>query len=225
MDAYWDTPLLHSIHGQLAWDNAIPELIMVGFSYPGENINYNSLRIRDLTPTQDKSANPYSGDGFKFLQFIETVVIPYIESNYRTLESERALSGNSLSGLFTLFAMYEKPSLFKRYISISPAVGWDNLYISKRDDAYADKNTTLPVRLFLSQGSDEYAPFRDRIVAYQEKLAKRNYKDFFILNYTIEGERHSGVKSEGYSRGLRWVFKDIAPSGPSGLERELQPKE
>ena len=53
------------------------------------------------------------------------------------------------------------------------------------------------------------------------KLADRNYKEMALLNYTIEGERHSGVKSEGYSRGLRWVFKDIAPTGPSGLEKEI----
>ena len=221
MDAYWDMPLLNSIHGQLVYDNVIPELIMVGFSYPGENVNYGELRARDLTPTKAVSEGPNTGDGPKFLQFIEETVIPYIESNYRAKKNDRALSGNSLGGLFTLYAMYEKPDVFNRYIAISPAVVWDDNYMLKVDDRYAKGHDSLPVRLFLSQGGDEYRPFRQPIVDFQMKLADRNYKEMALLNYTIEGERHSGVKSEGYSRGLRWVFKDIAPTGPSGLEQEI----
>ncbi|MBN1408940.1 MAG: alpha/beta hydrolase [Calditrichaceae bacterium] len=221
MDAYWDMPLLNSIHGQLVYDNVLPELIMVGFSYPGENANYGNLRARDLTPTKVGGDNSTTGDGPKFLQFIEETVIPYIDSNFRTKKGERALSGNSLGGLFALYAMYEKPALFKRFISISPAVDWDNRYLFNRDDKYAEVNDSFPVRLFLSQGGDEYGPFRQPIVEFQEKLAQRNYREMALLNYTIEGERHSGVKSEGYSRGLRWVFKDIAPTGPSGLEQEI----
>lgn len=222
VDAYWDTPLLNSIHGQLVYDNVIPELIMVGFSYPGENPNYGDLRARDLTPTKVVDENPNSGDADKFLQFIETVVIPKIESNYRVKKDDRALSGNSLGGLFTLYAMYKKQNLFKRFISISPAAGWDNNFLFKLDETYSGKYDTMPVRLFLSYGSDEYLPFRQPIIDFQKKLANHNYKDFGLLNYKIEGERHSGVKSEGYSRGLRWVYKDIAPKGPSGLEKEYK---
>lgn len=219
LDAYWDTPLLNSIHGQLVWDAMIPELIMVGFSYPGENPNYDVLRACDFTPTRENPANPFSGDAPKFLKFIETVVIPRIETDYRADKNERALSGSSLGGLFTLYAMYERPTLFKRFIAISPHTGWDKQYLFKRDDSFAANNKSLPVRLFLTQGSEEYPLFRDPIIAFQQKIAERHYQDFALLNYTIEGEDHSGTKSEGYSRGLRWVFKDIAPTGPSGLEK------
>ena len=217
MDAYWDMPLLNSIHGQLVYDKVIPELIMVGFSYPGENVNYGDLRARDLTPTREKGYNPASGEAPLFLQFIEETVIPFIETEYRADPNERALSGSSLGGLFTLYSMYEKPLLFKRFIAISPAAEWDNRVIFKYDDDFASENESLPVRLFLSQGSDEYPPFRQGIVAFQKKIADRHYQNLALLNYTIEGERHSGVKSDGYSRGLRWVFKDIAPTSPSGL--------
>ena len=69
---------------------------MVGFSYPGENVNYGELRSRDLTPTRIASSHSQSGDAPQFLQFIETVVIPLIESKYRANKNERALAGNSL---------------------------------------------------------------------------------------------------------------------------------
>ena len=218
MDAYWDMPLLNSIHGQLVYDRAIPELIMVGFSYPGENVNYGDLRSRDMAPAEPGQP----GGAGKFLQFIEETVIPYIDSHYRTDKNERAISGNSLGGFFTLYAMYAKPGLFNRFIAISPAAAIADQFLFKMDDAYASENNSLPARLFLSHGSAEYKPFRDPIIEFEGEIAKRHYKDFALLNYEIEGERHSGVKSEGYSRGLRWVFKDIAPKGPSGLESEFR---
>lgn len=220
-DAYWDMPLLYSIHGQLTYDNVIPELIMVGFSYAGDDVNYGSLRSRDLSPTTLNEVNSASGQAPQFLAFIEQTVIPYIESEFRADPQQRALSGSSLGGLFTLYAMYEKPELFKRYIAISPAAGWDKGYLLERDNVYASLHQALPVRLFLSYGSAEYKPFRDPIIDLQKKLAQRDYRNFALLNYIIKGERHSGVKSEGYSRGLRWVFEDIAPTGPGGLQREL----
>ncbi|MCB9059121.1 MAG: alpha/beta hydrolase [Calditrichae bacterium] len=222
MDAYWDMPLLVSIYGQLVYDKAIPEMIMVGFSYPGDNVDYGALRSRDLTPTKDKLKYPNSGDGPAFLKFIEETVIPEIESVYRVDPEQRALSGSSFGGLFILYAMYEKPDLFKRYIAISPATDWDDNYLFKRDATYAARNNILDVRLFLSYGTAEYKPFREPIVDFQKQISERSYKSFKLLNYAIEGERHAGVKSEGYSRGLRWVFKDIAPAGPSGLESEIK---
>lgn len=222
LDAYWDLPLLYSIYGQLNWDNVIPEMIMVGFSYPGKNAKYDDLRARDFTPTKVGNEHPNSGDAALFLQFIKATVIPRIESDYRVDKNERALGGSSLGGLFTLYAMYENPALFKRHIAISPAVGWDDRYMFKRDDGYAKQNKSLPARLFLSLGGDEYALFSDPIIDFQKKIEKRNYHELGLLNYTIDGERHGGVKAEGYSRGLRWVFKDIAPTGPSGLERLYQ---
>ncbi|MBN2425030.1 MAG: alpha/beta hydrolase [Calditrichaceae bacterium] len=218
MDAYWDTPLLNSIHGQLVYDRVIPELIMVGFSYPGENVNYGDLRRRDMAPADTSRI----GGAGKFLQFIEETVIPYVESHYRTDKKVRAISGNSLGGFFTLYAMYAKPGLFNCFIAISPAVAIADQYLFKMDDAYASENNSLAARLFLSHGSAEYKPFRDPIIEFEAKIAKRNYKDFALLNYEIEGERHSGVKSEGYSRGLRWIFRDIVPEGPGGLEREFR---
>jgi len=214
-DAYWDMPLLYSIHGQLVYDNVIPELIMIGFSYPGENANYGQLRARDFTPIR---VNENSGDAPKFLEFIENTVIPRIESEYRVDKTDRALSGNSLGGLFTLYAMYMRPGLFRRYIAISPAV---NPYLFSVDEAFAKENKSMNARLFLSYGGDEYAPFRDPIIEFQKQISARIYIGLELLNYRIEGERHSGVKSEGYSRGLRWVYKDIAPDGPSGLDREI----
>lgn len=217
LDAYWHTPLVFSINGLLRFDNVIPEIIMVGLSYQGENLNYDRLRLLDLLPGRTKSVNPKEES--PFLSFIEHSVIPYVESNYRASKTDRALGGSSAGGLFTLFTMYKKPELFERYIAISPGVTWDNNSLLEIDNAYSKEFESLPVRLFLSAGGDEYTPFRDAILNLQKQIETKNYKDFSLLNFVIEGERHSGVCAEGYTRGLRWVFKDLSPKGPSGLAK------
>ena len=217
LDGYWHTSLLNSIKGLLRFDNVIPEVIMVGMSYQGKNVNYDSLRLLDLLPERMTTADRVLES--PFLAFIEDSVIPYEESNYRVDSSERALGGTSAGGLFTLFAMYQNPDLFKRYIAISPGVTWKNNSLLKIDEEYSKKIKKLPVRLFLSAGGDEYQPFRDAIFNLQKQIEKNNYQGLSLCNFVIKGERHAGVCAEGYTRGLRWVFKDIAPTGPSGLTK------
>ena len=198
-------------------ENFLPPLILIAL--PNTYTSQGNMRDRDFLPEKTAGIEK-AGGADNFIAFLKDELMPYIDKKLPT-SGENSLFGHSLGGLFTLYAMYEKPDVFNRYIAISPAVVWDDNYMLKVDDRYAEGHDSLPVRLFLSQGGDEYRPFRQPIVDFQMKLADRNYKEMALLNYTIEGERHSGVKSEGYSRGLRWVFKDIAPTGPSGLEKEI----
>ena len=217
-DAQWDMALLASIRDKLIYDRVLPEIILVGITYPGADADYGTLRSRDMSPTRVEERNPDSGDGPKFLQFIEEGIIPYIETTYRADPNERALGGSSFGGLFSLFAMYEKPELFKRHIAISPSVDWDKGYMFRRDNEHASGSDALAARLFISYGGGEYSKYTDTVAAFQKKLAAREYKGMALLNWTMEGERHGGVGMEGWTRGLRWVFKDIVPEGPGPLE-------
>ena len=217
-DAQWDLSLVESIRGKSNYDRVMPEFIIVGISYPGENVNYGALRGRDLSPTNDGIDVTGSGDAPKFLNFIEQSIIPRVESDYRINPNQRVLGGASFGGLFSLYAMYEKPELFQSYISLSPGVSWDSGYIFRKDNSYAAQNIPLQCRLFISYGSSEYTEFMKNIVLFQKKIAERKYNGLKLLNYTIEGERHGSANVEGWARGLRWAFKDLIINQPSGLE-------
>ena len=51
LDGQWDFKLLDSVYGGLNYDKFVPEMIIVGITYSGENPNYDALRAMDYTPT------------------------------------------------------------------------------------------------------------------------------------------------------------------------------
>jgi len=217
LDAYWDTPLLVSTYGNLIYDNLVPEFIMVGLSYPS-SADYGKERQIDYTFT---AVDERSGKAHLFLDFIKKEVAPLIENQYRGQKTDRIIAGNSLGGLFTITAAYQMPDFFSGYIAISPAVEWDNQALVKLDNSYAKNYKALNGRMFISYGSTEYPAFRDPIMNFQKKLVARKYQGFELLNYAMEGLDHTGVKGDGYARGLIWVWKLKKPAGPSGLERDM----
>lgn len=107
---------------QQAWGGTIPELIVVGI----QNVD----RSRDLTPTDDGKGGKVGGAS-KFLQFLETEVVPLVEKNYRT-QPYRVFAGHSLGGLFAVYSLVERPDLFNAYIAASPVLDWDKDYVIKR---------------------------------------------------------------------------------------------
>lgn len=217
LDAYWDTPLLVSTYGNLIYDNQVPEFIMVGLSYPS-SADYGKERRIDYTFT---AVDEKSGKANLFLDFIQKEVAPLIEGQYRGEKTDRVIAGNSLGGLLTLTAAYQAPGFFSGYIALSPAVGWDKQALVKVDADYAKKHKALNGRMFISYGTTEYPAFRDPIIDFQKQLAARKYQGLELLNYAMEGLDHTGIKGDGYVRGLIWVWKPKKPAGPSGLERDM----
>ena len=220
LDAYWDAPLLVSTYGNLVFDKQVPEMIMVGLSYPS-TANYDVERRIDYTFS---AAGAQGGKGEQFLEFIKQEVAPLIESKYRGEKTDRIIAGNSLGGLFAIGAAYKAPAFFAGHIAISPAAGWDNSALSRYDDAYAATNKKLAARMFVSYGTAEHHAFTDPIVQLQQQLAKRTYQDFAVQTYAMEGLEHTSVKGDGYVRGLMWVWKPKKPAGPSGLSAAMGAK-
>ncbi len=203
LDAQWDFPLVQAIYGSQYYDGFVPAFVIVGITWGGENPRHDSLRAADLTPTNARGV-PQSGNAPKFLSFIKSELIPFVESKFRTTH-DRTLMGSSYGGLFTLYAMFQETGIFKRYVLTSPAIGFDNGVIYDFEKDYAKKNSSLPVRLFMAHGEVEGGvPGFEKWV---EQLNGREYKGLQMQTRVLENTGHSGTKAEGYTRGLQWVFE------------------
>lgn len=203
LDGQWDFKLLASIYGGLRYDQVVPELIVVGVTYSGESPNYGALRAMDYTPTSVKNI-PGSGDAPKFLAFFKTELIPFIEANYPTDPSRRVLLGSSYGGLFTLYAMFSDPELFRSYVAVSPDGPYDDRYGFEQEAAYARKRRDLPVNLYLAVGEKE--GLKQPVEDFAKIVSERGYTSLKVTSRVVEGEGHSGVKPEAFNRGLRFVI-------------------
>jgi predicted alpha/beta superfamily hydrolase len=180
----------------------MPDIVVVGITYSGDNPDYEALRAMDYTPSPGDRKG--SGDGPKFLKFLKSELIPYIEASYRGDPSRRILGGHSFGGLFTLYAMFTDPSLFWGYLAGSPDLKWDNGFLLKQEADFAMKHKELPVRLFLAVGGAEELLTPD--INFVRTFAARNYDGLHWDGRVVEGEGHAGVKPEFYNRGLRFLF-------------------
>lgn len=213
LDGYWDGILLNPIYGNLIYDEVVPEFIIVGIGYSDHDLDYGKERLYDMTPKPEKANRSDIGGGEDFLKIIKEEIIPYVDENLRTDPDYRVLGGSSLAGFFTLFTMFSEPELFDGYIAISPSVSLGNRYIFNFENAYRWKefrqrnHMDLPAHLFMSVAEKEWPGYVAEILAFNEILKGGEYEDFDYKFRIVDGEKHAGTKSEGYSRGIRFAFQ------------------
>jgi hypothetical protein len=198
-------------YDNLIYDKVVPECIIVGLGYAGENLDYNKLRAWELSPVPTNGDSESSGHAAEFLGVLEREIIPFVEHTYHADPSYRVLAGSSLGGLFSLYAMYSRPGLFQGYIAASPAVVVGNDWLLTYEEAFARSGRPLKARLYVTGAEKENRGFRAGIERFNERLASRKYDGFVYQWRLIDGERHAGTKAESYVRGMRFVLAPLAP--------------
>ena len=196
----------------LARTGSIPAMIVVGI----ESTN----RMRDFTFTVSEN-NPGSGGGKKFLDFIESELIPYIDSNYRT-NSFRVLEGHSLGGLFTASCLIEEPDLFDGFIIMSPALWWNGEELTKKAKTFFNGHPNLGKALFFGIGiyesgaengmRKELKNFTDVISENQPQYLRFERKEMEKEGITVECHSisHNDLEAvSGLKTGLSKIKKRI----------------
>ncbi|MDR7335171.1 alpha/beta hydrolase-fold protein [Roseateles asaccharophilus] len=215
-DGYWDFATVVASYNNLNYDKVVPEFIIVGLGYAGDNLDYGQLRAWELSPVRMNPLAANTGNADKFLDALEKQIFPLVERDYRADPAQRFVAGSSLGGLFVLHAMYARPTLFQGYIAASPAVVVGNDWIIGRAKAYAASGKPIKARLYVTGAEHEWPGFLAGIKRYQALLPELKHPELVWQNRTIDGERHAGTKAESYTRGMRYVFEPLAPEkGPS----------
>jgi len=210
LDGQWDFTLVRALAGGLLFDQVAPEFLIVGITYGGESPDYATLRAEDYIPTRAMKPGEAwlkGGDAAKFLSFLEQRVLPLSEERYRADPEHRILAGASYGGLFTLFALFERPELFQTYLALSPSVAWDERWLFRREAEFHRTHPRLERRVWLSVGTEEWPDYTAANRQFFAQFERRRYEGAKVRVKLIDGEHHAGNKPEAYNRAIRFAFE------------------
>jgi len=135
------------------WINRVPKSIVVGIA--------NVDRKRDFTfPTtieEDKKKFPTTGHSDKFIAFIEKELQPFIDKKYKT-NSSKMIIGQSLGGLLATEILFKKPTLFDKYIIMSPSLWWDNASLLNTSPEILQSTFSKNISIYIGVGKEGLTP-------------------------------------------------------------------
>jgi hypothetical protein len=171
------------------------------------SIGYGKDRSIDYTPTKVSSV---TGGGPAFLNFIETQLIPEIETRFRadTARSSRVILGHSYGGLFGAYAFTTRNKLFGNYILLSPSLWYDNLISLQyeKDNRGSNRNRAQLVFMGIGEGENAgrmQAPFE---AFYQTLLS--SYAHIKVAKNREANLGHMGSKDPNIIKGLNFYFQN-----------------
>jgi predicted alpha/beta superfamily hydrolase len=190
----------------LASTNFMPPLIVVGIA--------NTDRNRDLTPSHagvkhsDGTVDPIptSGGADKFLDFIQTELVPEIEKRYAT-HPYRIFAGHSLGGLFGVYALFSRPELFNACIATSPSLWWDDFRVLHQAQEFFAKQKEFNRVLFFALGN-EGGDMTEGFEQLQKTLSANRPAGFVAKSARYNEEIHQSTELLGHYEGLRTIFTD-----------------
>jgi len=215
---------VHSVISFLS--NTSKNFIVVGITSTYiEKLNY--ARNNDLLP-YPKNTNPkdfyngYSGNADNFLSYVKKEVVPYIESNYRTLNHRTAV-GHSLSASFIVYAMLNETNLFDNYIAISPNFSFDKerlvADIKQFDYAKIKSNKFLYIsHANEAQNWKEWKPAREKVYSFLQDSLKTDKLKVVIKDYSTE--THWSTFAPSFNTAIQYYFDNIYENQQKELSSE-----
>ncbi len=201
-------------------NTVLPEMIIVAIP--------NTDRTRDLTPTHvtsdlpmmDSNFSKNSGGSENFVSFIESELMPHIDSVYPT-EPYRVLIGHSFGGLTVVNVLTNHTKLFNAYIAIDPSMWYDKerfleatqkKLLEKKYDGirlYLGIANTMPEGMTLDKlKKDTTSDTRHiRSIFALDKFIKANSRDGLKYASKYYGDDdHGSVPLMSEYDGLRFIF-------------------
>jgi uncharacterized protein len=193
----------------------LPEAILVGIGYK-DLLSMDSLRNRDYT--FPKAIPEYemheSGKAPEFLKFIQTELIPRIDSSYAVDKHKRVLMGHSLGGYFTLYATLQntlqKNDPFSAYIAASPSVNYDDYYILKEFEKMKAENPRIKVYSTFGGLEDEEDPglLKNEAILRALSVSLKEKNKIVFKGDVYSNLDHMSMAFPTFVKGIQWIFTE-----------------
>jgi predicted alpha/beta superfamily hydrolase len=198
-----DTQFLHTVAtvDHLARNGRIPALIVVGIYQIDRSLELVPYPSLDRTTA---SRVPTAGGGDDFLKFIETELIPWVESHYRTAPY-RVFTGHSFGGLFATHILATRPELFNALVAVSPSLTWRGGEPVRRVEEMLGTRTSLRRQFFFTIGS-EGRQAQTGFDNLQRVLKAHNVEGFNWQGVKMPEEDHGSIVLRSHYQALEWIF-------------------
>ncbi|RRA98765.1 alpha/beta hydrolase [Larkinella rosea] len=211
LDGSADEDFIHIVglyqFNNFPWINRVPKSIIVGIA--------NVDRRRDFTfpTTIEKDIRKFTtaGQSARFIRFLEKELQPYIQTKYKT-STARTLIGQSLGGLLATEILLKKPTLFNRYIIISPSLWWDNGSLLNQQSDLLQKAFTQKTGVYIGVGKEGLTPGDIPHVMevdanlLVEKLNRTESKTVSIHFDYLPQEDHATITHQAVFNALRLLY-------------------
>lgn len=192
-------PLLGSYHRSLRAADETQEAIIVGISYGADSFADGNYRSTDFTaPSEERD---YWGGAEKFRDFLESVLIPRIESQFRADADKRILFGHSLGGQFVLFSAQTRPTLFWGHIASNPALHRNLDYFL--ETVPRERSSS---RLYVGTATLDEPRFRVPLSEWIATWTERTPKPWQLHIDELPGFTHSTSQPVAFRQGLAWLY-------------------
>lgn len=189
------------------WINQVPKSIVVGIATVD--------RKRDFTfPTtieKDKKRFATSGHSDKFIAFIEKELQPFIDKKYKTT-NDKTIIGQSLGGLLETEILLKKPTLFNKYVIVSPSIWWDNGSILNQDSPVFQENFSQQTDIYIAVGKEGLTPTEiPRVMEVDanllaEKIKATKSKNIKVYFDYFPKEDHATILHPAASNSFRFFY-------------------
>lgn len=211
LDGSADEDFIHIVglvqFNSFEWINQVPKSIVVGIATVD--------RRRDFTfPTtieEDKKSYPTTGHSDKFIAFIEKELQPFIENKYRTNIS-KTIIGQSLGGLFATEILLKKPTLFNKYIIISPSLWWDNGSLLNQNSKILEDSFNQQTDIYIGVGKEGLTPtVIPRVMEVDanlltEKIKASKGKNLKVYFDYLPQEDHATIMHQAVSNAFKLIY-------------------
>ncbi len=201
VDNVKDLPVFYLLDGEmkLRYEWVIEE--MENYPHILVGIESRKNRRRDMFPFVMES-RPGTGGGKNFLKFLTTELQPYINKKYPN-NGKTVLYGGSNAGLFTFYAMFNKPESFNYYIPNAAMIGHGAKYMHDLLVNAKNKNFDNTICFSYYGEQDHYTQVTIDLPVFHDKIKQLFPKMHFKYMSDKNGEH---VPRGGVRLGLEYIY-------------------
>ncbi|MEP6944747.1 MAG: alpha/beta hydrolase-fold protein [Acidobacteriota bacterium] len=211
LDGSADEDFIHIVglyqFNNFEWIDRVPKSIVVGIATVD--------RQRDLTFASsveaEKKRFPNAGHSDKFAAFIEKELQPFIVKKFNA-SNDRTIIGQSLGGLFATEILLTKPTLFNRYIIVSPSLWWNNGSLLSLPVAALQNAALQKTDVYIGVGKEGLTPGNPpRVMEVDanllaEKINAAKNKNMTVKFDYLPQEDHATILHQAVFNAMRLLY-------------------